>query len=718
MYTRSLLSAFALAASLAAQAHDPQSSLHYPQVDSGLVQNTLAAPSAAGVPQVVWSHVVTVGRASWLRLHYHSVSLSGSPEPGGDGSFLRLTSMRDGAVQRQHLRHVREWQDSSAYFNGDSVLVELLAQPGTGDSRFVLKCVVAGPEQVLEPDSICGTVDNRTLSSDPRVGRVGFGCSAWMINDCNHCFLSAGHCGVGAATVIQFNVPLSSAGGNPIAPPPTDQYAVDPASIQSQDGGASLGDDWVYFGCFDNSNTGLSPYAAQGSTAYDLATPPAVAGQTIRITGFGSTSAPVSPTWNLVQKTHTGPYLSNLPGDVLRYTVDTTGGNSGSPIEVEGTNQAIGIHTNAGCNSVGGNQGCSSANAGLQAALANPQGVCAAAGSGCAGSASYGSGCVSVYSSFYEKLPQAGMDLSGREIFGTATAGGHTVNTRPATIATIGSLGAATQLVLGDDAQAAVGSLGLRVGSNCWVARGAGNSSTFSPSVSTMLSNPSAGYYAWTDLQPNAPGSGQVFYEESGTQWMVTFDGVFLWSTNSAVTVQFRGDEANGDFVIAFGALGSTGPEDWLVGVSGAGPSLDPGPRDLSQTVAGGVFAAEQDFAGLRLDAVGAPVLGAPFELTTTNIAPTAVFHVGVMGFNQVVAPLAAAFPAADPGCRLYASFDAIYAPQVVLGGPGSLTWTGVDLTSVSALGVTVQFQAVTLELPISGTTVRTSNGVQATTGT
>jgi len=343
MYTRSLLSAFALAASLAAQAHDPQSSLHYPQVDSGLVQNTLAAPSAAGVPQVVWSRVVTVGRASWLRLHYHSVSLSGSPEPGGDGSFLRLTSMRDGAVQRQHLRHVREWQDSSAYFNGDSVLVELLAQPGTGDSRFVLKCVVAGPEQVLEPDSICGTVDNRTLSSDPRVGRVGFGCSAWMINDCNHCFLSAGHCGVGAATVIQFNVPLSSAGGNPIAPPPTDQYAVDSSSIQSQAGGASLGDDWVYFGCFDNSNTGLSPYAAQGSTAYDLATPPAVAGQTIRITGFGSTSAPVSPTWNLVQKTHTGPYLSNLPGDVLRYTVDTTGGNSGSPV-VNGRGELIGLN--------------------------------------------------------------------------------------------------------------------------------------------------------------------------------------------------------------------------------------------------------------------------------------------------------------------------------------------------------------------------------------
>ncbi len=716
MHTSSFLAALSLSTVLAAQVVDPQSSTHYLQVDSGLVRNSLSSSAAAGLPQVVWSQVVTVSRASWLRLHYQGVQLSGSPNPGGDGSFLRLTSMRDGAVQLQHLRHVGEWQDSSAYFNGDSVLVELLAQPGTGDSRFVLKCAVAGPEQRQEPDSICGTVDDRVPSSDPRSGRVGFGCTAWMINDCNHCFLSAGHCGVGSTTVIQFNVPLSTTAGNPVAPPPSDQYAVDPASIQSQAGGATLGNDWVYFGCFANSNTGLTPYEAQGSVAYDLVSPAVSPGQTIRITGFGSTSAPVSPTWNLIQKTHTGPFF-NQQGNVLQYTVDTTGGNSGSPIEVEGTNEAIGIHTNAGCNSVGGNQGCSADNAALQAALANPQGVCAAAAGACAGSTTYGTGCVRVFSSFYEQLTQAGMDLSGREIYGTVAAGGHTVNTRAATIAAIGSLGAATQLALGDDASVAAGTLGLWVGSNGWVARGPGNATTFAPSVTTLLSNPSAALYAWTDLQPNASTSGKVYYEESGTEWMVTYDGVLLWNTNSAVTIQFRGDEANGDFVIAFGALGSTGPEDWLVGVSGAGPSLDPGPRDLSPSTAGGFFAAEQDFGGLQLNAVGAPVLGAPFELETTNIAPTAVFHVGVMGFNQVSAPLAAAFPVADPACRLYASFDAIYAPQVVLGGPGSLTWTGVDLTSVSALGVTVQFQAVTLELPISGSTVRTSNGVQATTG-
>ena len=717
-----LLAALGLASALAPQAVDPQSSTHDLHVDSGLVQNNLTNPAAAGVPQVVWSHVVTVAQASWLRLHYQHVQLSGSADPGADGSFLRLTSMRDGAVQLQHMRHVDEWQSTSAYFNGDSVLVEVLAQPGTGDSRFVLDYAIAGPAQRVEADSICGTVDDRQPSSDARVGRVGFGCTAWMINDCNHCFLSAGHCGVGSSTVIQFNVPLSTSSGSPVAPPPSDQYAIDPGSIQKQSGGASLGDDWVCFGCFNNSNTGLSPCDAQGSVAFDLISPPSVSGQTIRITGFGTTSSPVSPTWNQIQKTHTGPYY-NQSGNVIQYTVDTTGGNSGSPVILEGTNNAIGIHTNAGCNSVGGNQGCGAANSGLQAALANPQGICAqGSGTSCGGgptatTAIYGGGCVESFTSFYEQLTQANMDLSGLEIWGTAVTGGHQVNTRPATIMTVGSLGTAAALALGDDDQVTAGTLGLSVGSNGWVARGPGNSNGFTPSVSTMLGNPSEAYYAWTDLQPNATGSGLVYYEESGTQWMVSYDGVYLWNTTDPVTIQFRGDESNGNFAIAFGALGNTGPEDWLVGHSGAGASADPGPRDLSQATIGGFLMANADRAGLELAAVNAPVLGGPFQMQTTNIPSTAVFHCGIMGVNQLTVPLAFAFPSANLSCSLHASLDIVVGPQVVFGGPGALTWTGVDLTSVSLAGASLYFQAATLDLSGLSGTVRTSNGVEITTG-
>ena len=893
MSSRLLAAALFAAAPVLAQAVDPQSTTHYFDIDSGYVQNSITSPSAAGIPQVVWSKVVTVDKAAWLRLEYEAVVLSGSPDPGADGSFLRLSSMRDGAVQTQHLRHVGEWANTSAYFNGGSVLVELLAQPGTGDNRFVLKSVIAGPEERLEPDSICGTVDDRVLSSDNRVGRVGFSCSAWLINDCNHCFLSAGHCGVSGSTVIQFNVPLSTASGSPVAPPPSDQYSVDPASIQKNVGSTSLGNDWVYFGCFDNSNTGLSPYAAQGSAAFDLINPPAVAGQTIRITGYGTTSSPVSPTWNQAQKTHSGPYV-DLTGNRIRYAVDTTGGNSGSPVILDGTNNAIGIHTNAGCNSVGGNQGCANSNADLQAALANPLGVCTPSpgcggggggggggptltttfasnnggatggavyfsleplagsggvtisdldlncnatvgssvsidvyvqpnsggctydvqgawflrtsgtsvsagvdnptnftlstplqlGEGCclgvaivangfahrytngatnpevyssldlrltAGAATnvpfsgsvfqprvvnarinyllggscsdtavateYGEGCVQSFTSFYEELTQAGMDMSGLEIYGTATTGGHTVNTRTGTIQPIGSLGTASQLALGDDDQTTAGTLGLSVGSNGWVARGTGNSNGFVPSVTTMLGNPSEAYYAWTDLQPNAAGGGKVWYEEAGSQWMVTYDGVYLWNTTDPVTIQFRGNEANNNFVIAFGALGSTGPEDWLIGQSGAGASNDPGPRDLSQATLFGFFAANQDRAALKLSAVAPPVLGQPFILETSEISPTAVFHVGVVGINQIAVPLSLAFPSANLGCSLYASSDLLLGPDIVYGGPGVQQWEGVDLTSVSVLGASLNFQSATLDLSVLSDTTRTSNGVTISTG-
>lgn len=372
----SRFAAFALlATAISAQAVPEQSSSIFVNIDSGLVSNTSPSPAMIGIPQVVWSKVISVPASSWLRLEYEGVLLSGSPDRGSDGSFLRITSMRDGAVQTQHLRHIGEWRDTSAYFNGDSILLELLAQPNTGDNRIIIRNAIAGPAAPLGIDTICGPTDDRTLSSDPRVGRnQPSTCTSWLINDCNHCFLTAGHCASGV-NVVEFNYPLSTSGGSIQHPGPQDQYSVDATSMQSN-GGQGVGDDWAYFGVFPNSNTGLTPHEANGMQAFDLVPPPSVTGQLIRITGNGSTGSPVSPTWNLVQKTHAGPY-SSFSGTTVRYTTDTTGGNSGSPVILDGTNQAIAIHTHGGCNSTGGSNASTGSNHnGLQTALATPQGVC------------------------------------------------------------------------------------------------------------------------------------------------------------------------------------------------------------------------------------------------------------------------------------------------------------------------------------------------------
>ncbi len=142
--------------------------------------------------------------------------------------------------------------------------------------------------------------------------------------------------------------------------------------MQSVKGG--IGDDWAYFGCFANPNTGLTPFEAQGDFYVLAAAAPEGSAASTRITGFGVDNSP--PEWNQAQQTATGPYLGGSARSIS-YEVDTRGGNSGSAVVDEKTGLAIGIHTNGGCTATGGaNYGTSIGNPVLQEALANPLGVC------------------------------------------------------------------------------------------------------------------------------------------------------------------------------------------------------------------------------------------------------------------------------------------------------------------------------------------------------
>jgi len=362
---------------LAVRAHAqgaPPSQLVPLVIDSGWV----ASPSAQTM--VVASFPVVVDGAEWMRLHFSDVSLAGDVL-AGTGSILRITSLQDGAVQELNAIHVQQWRRTSAYFNGDAVLVEVVAQPGPGMNRVQLAEVTASVPVAL-PESICGATDDRVLSNDPRCGRLlPIGCTGWILDDCNSCQLTAGHCSSTPLDldVLEFNVPLSSSTGAIQHPPPQDQYAVDDSSTQST-GAVGAGAEFAHFGCFPNSMTGLTPYEAQGQRFTFSAPPPFVSGAVLRVTGFGARVAP--PTYNEVQQTDVGPWVSDA-GTTLGYQVDTTGGQSGAPILFEATGDAIGIHTHAGCGDNGGlpvgqNAGTSWTHSGLQAALANPQGVCAA----------------------------------------------------------------------------------------------------------------------------------------------------------------------------------------------------------------------------------------------------------------------------------------------------------------------------------------------------
>lgn len=349
------------AGAMAQSAAPPSIELPYPY-DSGWVRGAGAATS------VVASKTIVVQGAPWMRLRFESLVL-------GVGVTIRLTSFRDGAVQELDGERAREWANSCAYFNGDALQLDLVAEPDSEAARVVLRSVWSGP--LIQPQfTICGPADDRVSSSDPRIARLlPVGCTGWIFEDPSHCMSTAGHCAGSLLQVVQFDVPPSDASGAMQHPPPQEQYAVDPLSIQRQNGG--LGEDWAYFGCFPNSTTALTPHQRQRE-AFVLAPAPLAVGAPLRVTGMGIDLD--TPTASYTQQTHVGALVS-LQGTTLRHDADTTGGNSGSPIQLEGAGSlVVGVHTHGGCTSSGtpgGNYGTSAGHAGWALARAQPTGVCA-----------------------------------------------------------------------------------------------------------------------------------------------------------------------------------------------------------------------------------------------------------------------------------------------------------------------------------------------------
>src|SRR5690606_27351967 len=131
-------------------------------VDSGWVQ-----AGEAGGFEVLFQEVVSVPGASWLRLRFGEVVLPGSSATE-DGAFLRITSLMDGAEQTLHSDHGAQWRHTSAYFNGEAVLVELVAPAGAPPARVEVTEVIAGDPAPLDTRSICGSSDDRQLSQDAR----------------------------------------------------------------------------------------------------------------------------------------------------------------------------------------------------------------------------------------------------------------------------------------------------------------------------------------------------------------------------------------------------------------------------------------------------------------------------------------------------------------------------------------------------------------------
>ncbi len=280
------------------------------------------------------------------------------------GSTLRLTGLRDGAVQRFDARSLTDWDDASAVFNGDRVRLELIAASGTRANRVVVTAIEVGlAVPVVETDDLCGT-DDRVGFGDPRIGRqYPYGCTVWLANEFT--LVTAGHCSSDPNQQVHFNVPPSDASGLPRFPSPDDQYPFDVPSLQRLDGG--VGADWTVVRAVPNSNTGLYPGQAQGDW-FPFGTVPSVASGNVRVTGYGVVSDPTRLTESQTEESDVGP-LSGISVDTVVHGCDTEAGSSGSPVIDVATGRVIGVHTHGNC-AFGGNIGTRIDRPDLQQALA------------------------------------------------------------------------------------------------------------------------------------------------------------------------------------------------------------------------------------------------------------------------------------------------------------------------------------------------------------
>ena len=166
-------------------------------LDSG-VQNNPAIRA-----QTVFVDVIAIQDAAWLRVYFAEVHLEAD-------SFIRITSLLDQEVQELDADGLAMWDNSSAYFNGNALLVELVAAPGTTKNRFVIDQVAmeAAVAHPLGGCGICGADDRVPSDEDWSARLFPAGCTASVWNT-ESCLVSAGHC-MGGNMVIQFRVPDSN----------------------------------------------------------------------------------------------------------------------------------------------------------------------------------------------------------------------------------------------------------------------------------------------------------------------------------------------------------------------------------------------------------------------------------------------------------------------------------------------------------------------------
>lgn len=338
--------------------------------------------------------------ASWVRLKISDWSL-------GRGASLQVRSRGTEWVEYTD-KDLKSWSGYTHFIDRPNIEFRVV---GDELDYVNLSSVMWGNPDYIHPTvspessrSLCGP-DNRTAFSDDRVGRLTrwdsvAWCTAWMTSAgvtlaAGHCFdYQGGSCpgsntfpdgtnDLQAGSIVEWNVPASNGNGatNPSAP--EDQYPINFSNLTFNHVCGGFGTDWAVFHLNPNPVNNDNPHVSHNWHRMTRETPPA--NNTIRITGFGTDNTPAGTTGganaqNATSQTNTGPFVTEQNdgsgGFMHRYQVDTTFGNSGSPVLWTNTSPdvTIGIHVQAGCNPAdgsGSNRGTSFENNALENAINN-----------------------------------------------------------------------------------------------------------------------------------------------------------------------------------------------------------------------------------------------------------------------------------------------------------------------------------------------------------
>ena len=328
----------AVALACAVTAAPAQQTLDWPvsdfepyQLDTGVLSNLGSRAATA------YANVVHVDDAGWLRVYFGEVTLEG-------GSFIRVTSLTDLETQVLDAATLDMWDYTTAYFNGDTLLLEVVAAAGTKNNRVAIDEIARQDYTLHSRGSggqcgICGGTDDRAPSSETWTGRLlPAGCTASVWNT-DSCLVSAGHC-IGGGDVIQFNVPNSSSFCSLNHPPVADQFPI----IQEQHVNGGVGNDWAAMVSGTN-NIGQTPFDRFG-TFRPISATTVSNGQTLGLWGYGVDQ---TCTRSQTQQTHSGP-VTSVFSTWFEYSIDLRGGNSGSALIRSG--EIVGIATHCPCPNV------------------------------------------------------------------------------------------------------------------------------------------------------------------------------------------------------------------------------------------------------------------------------------------------------------------------------------------------------------------------------